>query len=147
MSEANKAVVRRVFEECLNGHNVDVHPAFYAEDFVQHTPALGELWSAEHRQLVASMFAAFPDARWTVLDQIAEGDRVVTRWTFLGTHSGTFMGSEATGRQLSCTGMCIDRIAAGKIAEEWEEWDALGLTQQMGAAPLLEASVGDMVAP
>jgi steroid delta-isomerase-like uncharacterized protein len=146
MSEVNKAIVRRLFEECFNQHNLDLHPEFYSEGFVQHTAALGDLRRPEHRQLLASIFTAFSDARWTVLDQVSEGDQVVTRWTLLGTHTGTFMGIAGTGRPLNCNGMCIDRFADGKIAEEWEEWDTLGMMQQLGALPL-EANIGDMVAP
>ncbi len=96
MSDSNKAIILRLMNECFNQHTVDILPGFYSQDFVQHTPALGDLCGPEHRELLASTFAAFPDARWTVLDQIAEQDNVVTRWTFTGTHRGTFMGIAPT---------------------------------------------------
>jgi steroid delta-isomerase-like uncharacterized protein len=134
MSEANKAVVRRLFDECLNQHNLDLYPELYS-DVVYRAPAMGELRNEEHRHLLESLFAGFPDARWTIEDQVAEGDRVVTRWVFTGTHKGTFMGITATGRQLQCTGMCLDRLVGGKIVEEWEEWDTLGMMQRLTMHP------------
>lgn len=146
MSDSNKAIILRLMNECFNQHTVDILPGFYSQDFVQHTPALGDLCGPEHRELLASTFAAFPDARWTVLDQIAEQDNVVTRWTFTGTHRGTFMGIAPTEKELIFSGIRIDRFADAKIVEEWEEWDTLGMMQQLGVVPV-ETSVGDMVAP
>lgn len=134
MSEANKAVVRRLFDECLNPHNPDLYLELYS-DVVYQAPAMGELRSEEHQHFLVSLFAAFPDAQWIIEDQVAEGDRVVTRWTFTGTHKGMFMGIAATGRQLHCTGVCIDRIVGGKIVEEWEEWDTLGMMHQLTMHP------------
>lgn len=135
MSETNKAVVCRLFDECLNRHNPDLYLELYS-DVVYRAPAMGELRNEEHRHLLDSLFAGFPDAQWTVEDQIAEGDRVVTRWTFTGTQKGTFMGVAATGRQLHSTGICIDRIVGGKIVEEWEQWDTLGMMQQLTMHPV-----------
>jgi steroid delta-isomerase-like uncharacterized protein len=146
MSKPNKAIILRLMEECFNQRNVDIHPEFYSEDFVQHTPALGDLRGLEHRELLASTFAAFPDAHWIVVDQIAERDKVVTRWTFTGTHRGTFMGTAPTEKRLVFSGISIDRMVDGRIVEECEEWDTLGMMQQLGVVPM-ETSVGDMVAP
>jgi steroid delta-isomerase-like uncharacterized protein len=146
MSEPNKAIILHLMEECFNQHNVDIHSELYSKDFVHHTSAFGDLRRAEHRELLASTFAAFPDSHWTVIDQIAERDKVVTRWTFTGTHRGTFMGIAPTGKQLVFTGISIDRLIDATIVEEWEEWDTLGRMQQLGIVPV-ETSVGDMVAP
>jgi len=140
MSEANKAIIRRLFDECLNRHNPDLYPEFFS-DVLYRASAMGELRSDEHRHFLLSLFAGFPDAQWTIEDQIAEEDRVVTRWAFTGTHTGTFMGIDATGRQLHCTGICIDRLADGKIVAEWEEWDTLGMMQQLALLPP-ETSIG-----
>ena len=68
-------------------------------------------------------------------DQIAEGDRVVSRWTGTGTHQGEFMGVPATGNKVTVTGIGIDRIEGGKIVEHWEQFDAMGMMQQLGAIP------------
>jgi len=145
MSETNKAVVRRLFDDCLNRHNPNLYPEFYS-NVVCRAPALGELHGDEHLQFLKSLFAAFPDARWNLEDQITEADKVVSRWTFTGTHHGTFMGIAPTENQLVSGGICIDRIVDGKIVEEWAEWDTLGMMQQLGIVPV-ETGVGDMVAP
>jgi steroid delta-isomerase-like uncharacterized protein len=145
MSEASKAVIRRLFEMCLNGHQPDIYSQLYA-DVVYRTPVFGELRSEEHRQFLLSLFAGFPDAHWTIEEQFSDHDRVVTRWTFSGTHKGTFMGIEATGKLLHTSGVSIHRIVAGRIAEEWAEWDTLGAMQQLGLVPM-ETSIGRWFAP
>lgn len=145
MSEASKAIVRRLFDECLNGHRPDLYSQLYA-DVVYRTPVFGELRNEEHRQFLLSLFAGFPDARWTIEDQFAEQNRVVTRWIFSGTHTGTFVGIDATGKPLHSSGISIHRIVAGKIAEEWVEWDTLGTMQQWGLVPM-ETSIGRWFAP
>lgn len=145
MSEASKAVVRRLFDECLNGHNPDLYSELYA-DVVYRTPVFGGLRNEEHRQFMLSLLAGFPDAHWTIEDQFAEQDRVATRWTFEGMHKGTFIGIEATGRKLHCSGISIHRIVAGKIAEEWTECDTLAVMQQWGLVPM-ETSIGTGFAP
>ena len=122
MSEANKALVRRVIEEGLNKHNLALLDELYA-DCVWYRPATGELKGEALKQFVASMLAAFPDIRFTIEDQVAEGDKVVTRWTFTGTHQGEFMGLAPTGKQVTTSGIDICRIVEGKIVEEREEWD------------------------
>ncbi|HXY06972.1 MAG TPA: ester cyclase [Terriglobales bacterium] len=145
MSEANKAVIRRLFDDCLNRHDPSVYPELYSE-VVYRAPALGELRGEEHLQFLKSLFAAFPDAHWNLEDQIAEGDKVVSRWSFAGTHHGTFLGIAPTEAQLVGGGICIDRIVEGKIVEEWEQWDTLGMMQQLGMVPV-EVSISDTIAP
>jgi predicted ester cyclase len=78
---------------------------------------------------------AFPDLQIPIEDVIAEGDRVVTRWTTRGTHQGELMGAAPTGNQLTVTGILIDRVSGGKIEEEWVDYDTLHLMQQIGAVP------------
>jgi len=134
MCEANKALVRRVIEELFTKHNVELIDEFFP-DCVYRAPAVGELRGEAYRQFLTSVLAAFPDGRWTVEDQLAEGDKVVTRWSFTGIHRGNLMGIAPTGKQVTTSGVMIDRIVGGKIAEEWEEYDALGMMQQLGAVP------------
>jgi len=100
---------------------------------VYHAPAIGELRGEAHRQLLITLFRGFPDGRWTIKDQISEEDKVCTRWAFASTHQGMFKGIPATGKRLHYSGICIDRFADGKIVEEWEEWDTLGVLHQLGA--------------
>ena len=78
---------------------------------------------------------AFSDARITVDDQIAEGDKVATRWTGRGTHTGEIAGISATGKDVTVTGLTISRLEGGLIAEEWTTWDTLGMLVQLGAVP------------
>jgi steroid delta-isomerase-like uncharacterized protein len=138
MSEENKVLVRRVIEEGFNKRNVALFDDLFA-DCVYRGPGVGELRGEAYRQFLTSVLAAFPDGRWTIEDQVAEGDKVVTRWTFTGTHQGELMGLAPTGKCVTTSGMMMDRIAGGKITEEWEEWDALGMMQQMSAPSLGKA--------
>jgi len=133
MSEENKALLRRWMEEISKG-SLALFDELYA-DCVYYAPATGELKREALKQFVASLLAAFPDGRWTVEDQVAEGDKVVTYWKFTGTHQGELMGMAPTGKRVTTSGMVIDRIVEGKIVEEWEEWDTLGMMQQLGAVP------------
>jgi steroid delta-isomerase-like uncharacterized protein len=131
---ANMALVRHVFEEGFNKGSLAPFDEHYA-DCVYHAPAVGELRGEAYRQFLTALLAAFPDGRWTIQDQVAGGDKVVTRWTFTGTHHGELMGLAPTGKQVTGSGIVISRIAGGKVVEEWEEWDTLGLVQQMSALP------------
>jgi len=85
-----------------------------------------------YKQFQPSVLAAFPDGRWVIEDMVAEGDRVAWRYSFYGTHLGEFMGLPATGKQLRLSGILISRIADGRIAEEWEIFDAAGMFRQLG---------------
>jgi len=145
VSEDNKVVVRRLFEDCFNCHNANVYPEFYA-DVVFRASLIGELRNHAHLQFLLTLFSAFPDGHWTLNEQIAEGDKVVSRWTLTGTHMGTFLGIAPTGRYVISRGVSIHRLAAGKIVEEWMEWDTLGIMQQLGEIQA-EESIADMVAP
>lgn len=87
------------------------------------------------KQLVMMNRNAFPDYACTIDDQIAEGDRVVTRWSMHGTHDGEMMGIPATGKTVTMTGIAIDRFSNGKFAESWLELDTAGMLQQVGAIP------------
>ena len=136
MSQENKALVRQVFEEIYTGKNVDLADEIYSPDFVDNDPAAPEEMrrGPEGVKAQAAMYkAAFPDISITVEDQVAEGDKVVTRWTVKGTHEGELMGVPATGKSVSITGITISRIADGKVEEEWTNWDGLGLMEQIGA--------------
>ena len=80
--------------------------------------------------------SAFPDMQLTIEDQIAEGDKVVTRWTARGTHQGELMGIPPTGKQATVTGITVGRVANGKFVESWSNFDALGMMQQLGVVPV-----------
>jgi predicted ester cyclase len=87
-------------------------------------------------------YAAFPDLRFTVEDQVAEGDKVVTRWSSEGTHKGELMGIAPTGKHAAgVTGISIDRYLDGKFVEGWANWDTLGLMQKLGVIPAVAQPV------
>lgn len=87
------------------------------------------------RELIASLRAAFPDLDDTIGDQIAEGDKVVTHWTWTGTHKGEFMGIPATGKKVEVEVVSISHFAGDKVVESWDYVDTLGMMQQLGVVP------------
>ncbi len=134
-TDENKAIVRRFYEE-LNTGNLDIVGELLAATAVIHqsgTP--GPMDRETFKQLGGLFFAAFPDARHELEDMIAEADQVVTRFTFRGTQHGDLMGIPPTGKQVTVSGIALDRIASGKIVERRIESDQLGLLQQLGAIP------------
>ena len=135
MSEENKAIARR-FAEVFETGDLSVLDELLASNFVDHNPFPEQAPGAEGmKQLIGIMRATFPDMTVTTDDMIAEGDKVVSRWTGTGTHQGEFMGVPATGNKVTVTGIGIDRIVDGKIVEHWEQFDAMGMMQQLGAIP------------
>ncbi len=138
MSAENKALVRRVIEEAVNQGNLVVVDQLAASNYVYHEPTAGEVKGPEGLKKLITMYRhAFPDLRMTIDDQIAEGDRVVTRWRARGTHKGELMGVAPSGKPITVTGILITRFANGKFVEEWENYDALGMLRQLGAVPEL----------
>ena len=136
-AEENKAVTRRFLEEIFTAGNLALVEELFAPDYVLHDPSVPqEVRGPEGmRQYVAMYRAAYPDTHFTIEDQIAEGDEVVTRWTGQGTHQGELMGIAPTGRAVTVTGIELDRIVGGKIEETWVNYDALGMMQQLGVVP------------
>lgn len=137
MSEQNKMLTRRAIDQVWNRGNYAVIDELVARDVVVHAPTPGgEIHGPEGiRQFYTALRRAFPDLHFTVEDQIAEGDRVVTRWQGRGTHAGEFQGIPATGRPVRLAGMDVDRIADGKVVECWAHVDELGLMRQLGVVP------------
>jgi steroid delta-isomerase-like uncharacterized protein len=131
----NKAIVRRLFDE-LNKGNLDVADEIFAADFVNHNPSPGGTSDREGlKQFIANTHASFPDYHWNVEDMIAEGDKVVYRFTMHGTDTVGFMGLPPTGKQVSVAAIGILRFANGKAVERWNIGDALGMLQQLGIIP------------
>lgn len=87
------------------------------------------------RQLVGLYRTAFPDLRFTIDDEIVEGDKIVQLWTARGTHNGSLMGIPPTGKPAVITGITVVRVANGKITEDWANFDTLGMLQQLGVIP------------
>ena len=136
-AEENKAISRRADEELFDRGNLEVADELFAPNFVHHDPVSGEDWRGPEsvKQYAAMMRAAFPDLYYTVEDQIAEGDKVATRYRAGGTHQGELLGIPPTGNLVEITGISITRVDGGKIEEIWENYDALGMMQQLGVIP------------
>ncbi len=133
MSEENKALARHSWELL---DNPDVLDEVYASDLVWHEPDQDVRGLEEAKRFVGMYKTAFPDLHATVEDVIAEGGKVVTRWTIRGTHQGEIEEfGPPTGRQIEIKGITIHRIEDGKIVEEWERYDNLSVMQQLGLAP------------
>ena len=132
-AEENKALIRRFNEAAFNRRDVEAR-----ERFLGPNVAINGQIVARSRQNFAGLLAAFPDFHRTMEDIIAEGDKVVARYTATGTHRGEFMGTQATGRQVKFAWITIYRIAHGKVAEEWLLFDGLGHMRQIGATTSLE---------
>ena len=135
-TEENKALVRRILDEVWGQGHLHLLDEHLAPNFVDHGIRPPVPPGPEgYKQFVTLYRNAFPDWHAAVEDQIAEGDKVVTRWHGRGTHQGDFLGIPATGKQVAVTGITINRIADGKGQEGWTELDALGIMQQLGVVP------------
>ena len=135
MSEQNKAVARAVFD-VFNGGDPDALDDVVSADSVDHDPYNPHAGEGREglKKTIAMYRHGFPDLHISIDDQIAEGDKVVTRWTGTGTHQGDLMGAPPTGKSSTVTGIGIDRIENGQIVEAWGNWDTLGMFQQLGLA-------------
>ena len=134
--EQNKTIVRQFIDATLNQGDIEAAEKFVARDVVEQVPFPGQGPGIEGvKDVLGGMRAAFPDLHWTVEEQIAEGDKVVTRFEWTGTHRGPFLGVEPTGRAVQVWGIVIDRLQDGKIKDTRILMDALSLTLQLGAIP------------
>jgi steroid delta-isomerase-like uncharacterized protein len=134
MSEANKNVVRRLFEEVWNKSNLPVADELFAPSYAHHDPSTPDVGRGpESEKKRATIYrTAFPDLRLTIEDIVAEGETVMARWSCRGTHKGDLNGIAPTGKQVNISGISIARFANGKMVEGWVNWDALGMMQQLG---------------
>jgi predicted ester cyclase len=140
-AEENKAIVRRWFEGHTSLEGAEkVADELLAPGFVGHYPPFPDVHGPEgQKRWIAGTFQAYPDVRLDVEEVIAEGDRVVVRYTLRGTHEGTTrMGVAPTGKEVEASIIEILTLADGKIVDKWTNVDFLGLMQQMGASPTPE---------
>jgi predicted ester cyclase len=138
MSEANKRTIRMVREEAMRRGKLYKLEGLYTDDYVYHgILMLGELRGpTAFKELAKGFIDAVSEFQETVEDQIAEGDKVATRISGRGTHSGEVMGAAPTGKKLTWSALVLSRFVDGKIAEEWVETDGLSLLQQLGLIPV-----------
>jgi steroid delta-isomerase-like uncharacterized protein len=130
----NKALVRQMVEEIFSRGNMSLVDKFLAPDFVEREELPPGIPPGREgvKQLTTMFRSAFPDFKATIDDIIAEGDKVVIRQTWSGTHKGEFMGIPPTGK----SGVIdIIRIAGGKFVEHWGQMDSMGMMQQLGVTP------------
>ena len=131
-----KAFDRRFFEQWNKGKTA-------AMAVIDETCADNIVWHGSEdvrglkgfKKFMSEFYDAFPDNHFAIDDMIAEGDKVVTRYTMTGTHKGTYMGIPPTNKKIKLPAIEIDRIAGGKFVECWIQYDTLGFMQQLGLAP------------
>ena len=143
MSEQNKALIRRFYEEVWNRGHLEVADEVFAEDYVRHDlrPTQALPGPAGQKKVAADFRAAFPDLLYTIDLLLADGDLVAVRWTMAATHTGPWGGVPATGKRLRYSGVNIFRLAGGKVVEIWNHRDDLGVAQQLGA-PIYAGAAG-----
>ena len=134
--QSNSNIVRHFVTEVLNQGKIESTGEFFWEDMVEQVPLPGQGPGLRGLQdVLRGMRAAFPDMHWAVEEQIAEGDKVMTRFEWTGTHKAEFFGVSATGRPVRVWGVVIDRLEGGKIKDTRIIMDALGLMMQLGTFP------------
>ncbi len=132
------SIVHRLFDEVNNKKNLAVADELVAPDYVLHDPGNPNFSGgrAGYKQFQAGFFQAFPDAVLTFDAEFSCGENlVVTRWTQRATQKGPLPGIPATNKAVVASGITISRVANGMVAEDWQEWDQLGLLRQLGVVP------------
>ena len=134
--QTNSEIVRGFIEQALNQGNIEVTGDYFRDDVVEQVPFPGQGPGVEGiKDVLRGMRAAFPDMHWSIDEQISEGDKVVTRFEWTGTHQAEFLGVPATGRPVRVWGVVIDRLEGGKITDTRLIMDSLGLMIQLGVVP------------
>ncbi len=135
-TEQNKKRIERWIEGAWNNGDLAVADEMYTADYVVHDPGAGPIRGREALKQFVTMFrTAFPDIHVSLEDVIAEGDKLVWRYTLRGTHKGEFMGIAPTGKPVILTGCLFSRFVGDRVVEDWNHYDALGMMQQLGAIP------------
>jgi steroid delta-isomerase-like uncharacterized protein len=132
--DENRGLVRDYYEAVYNRRELGRLDAFLAPGFVSAGPG-GRMDREAHATALAASLAAMPDLRLAVVEQITEGDAVVTRWTATGTQLGPLFGIPPTGRRVTATAIHIHRLRDGRIVDQWEQFDTLGVLGQLGLVP------------
>jgi predicted ester cyclase len=131
----NKKVIQGMLRLMEKGDPDNVWK-YFASDWVNHDPSLPPMKGWEGAKQLIAMWSGFSNRKITIEDSVTEGDRVAIRWVITGTHTGPFMGITPTGKTIRVTGTGIFKIVEGKGTDNWVNFDALGLLQQLGVAPL-----------
>jgi steroid delta-isomerase-like uncharacterized protein len=137
METGNKAVISMFVEEVINQGRLERADDLVASDFVELDPLPGQQQGRDGlKEVIGGIRAAFPDIHWVLDEMVAEGDKVVSRFTWSGTHRGVFFGIPATGKSISVKGVVIDHVVAGKMVDSRILMDSLSMLQQLGAIPV-----------
>jgi steroid delta-isomerase-like uncharacterized protein len=129
-------LVRRFAEEVITEGDIDSAARFVWEDVVEQVPLPGQgPGLAGLKDILRGMRSAFPDLNFAIKEQIAEGDKVASRFEWAGTHQQEFLGVAATGRRVRVWGIVIDRLEEGRIKDTRIIMDTLGLMMQLGVFP------------
>jgi predicted ester cyclase len=137
-----KQSIRRLLEEAYGKGNLAVFDEICDPGYRAHDPVGGEMDLARAKESCQGYKTAFPDLKPTILASAQDGDLVVTHWRMTGQHQRSLMGIEPTGQRVTVEGISLSRFRAGRLVEDWAQWDALGLLRQLGAAPDLQAGSG-----
>jgi steroid delta-isomerase-like uncharacterized protein len=131
----NQDLVRH-FNEAFNANDLDSAGTVFAPNAVIHNSGAPDPLNLEGFKQFGGVFrTAFPDGKLTIEDLIVEGDKIVSRVTYRGTHTGDMMGIPPTGKPVTVSAMIIDLFADGKIVESWRLFDQMGMMQQLGVIP------------
>ncbi len=131
-------LVRRFYDEVCNGRKLDVADELFSPDYRSHDPQMSVPNGPRGiKQGVSTYHQAYSNARWNVeqIHATGDGSMVMARWTGSGTHSGELMGIAPTRRNVNVSGLTLFRIHGNRIAESWNNWDTLGMLQQLGVVP------------
>jgi len=136
MSDKNKARVSEFLDRVLTGGDFEATGGYFERDMAEEVPFPGQGPGLDGlKETLVGIRSAFPDSNWTVEDQIAEGDKVLTRFVWSGSHEGDFPGIPATHRPIRVGGMVIDRFGGEKIASTRILMDTFGMMMQLGVIP------------
>jgi predicted ester cyclase len=134
-TESNKAVIRNMMLMLEIGDTRDLDK-YFAPNWVNHDPSLPPMQGLEGAKQLVDLWGAFSERKLTIDDTVAEGDRVAVRFTMTGKHTGAMMGIAPTGKMIHISGCGIFKVVDGKATDNWVNFDAFGLLQQVGAVPM-----------
>ncbi len=135
-SEARRITHHRIFNDVLNGRNLDLLSQLCTQDYAYHGPGALELRGIDElREMIEGYLTAFSDLHMAVKHRVVEGNLISTHWNATGTHDGPLGDIEPTGRKVDISGQVIMRFEGARIAEEWEVFDEMEMLKQIGAIP------------
>ena len=136
MSQDNATIVRRFVDEVITQGNIEAAAQYVWEDVIEQVPLPGQGPGLDGlKDILRAMRAGFPDIVFSIQEQVAERDKVASRFEWTGTHKGEFLGIPATGRTVRVWGMVIDRLEGGRIKDTRILMDTFGLLGQLGVLP------------